>query len=224
MSSDLVLYDYWRSSASYRVRIALQLKGLPYRAHPVHLVRGGGEQHAADYRAINPQQLVPSLRDGERVVTQSLAIIEYLDEIHPQPPLLPPDARGRARVRALAMLLACDTHPLTNLRVLGRLESQLGADEAQRMQWIRHWLASGFEAIEAMMVDNAATGRFCHGDIPGMADACLVPQCYSAARRELSLDAYPTVQRIYRECMALEAFQRAVPERQPDAPASGPAG
>jgi maleylacetoacetate isomerase len=214
MNSDLVLYDYWRSSASYRVRIALQLKGLPCELRPVHLLRDGGQQHAADYRVINPQQLVPCLLDGERVITQSLAIIEYLDELHPAPALLPADARGRAQVRALAMSLVCDAHPLGNLRVLQRLGSQFGADEAQQLAWSRHWFALALQALEVMLVDSAATGRYCYGDTPGLADACLVPQCYNALRRQLSLEDYPTVQRIYQECLQLEAFQRAAPERQ----------
>jgi maleylacetoacetate isomerase len=213
-----VLYDYWRSSAAYRVRIALNLKGLSYESRPVHLVRNGGEQHAAEYQAINPQQLVPSLLDGERVLTQSLAIMEYLDETHPEPALLPADARGRARVRALAMTVASDAHPIGNLRVLQQLQAQFGADELQRVEWSRFWIATSFMALETMLAGNAATGRFCHGDTPGMADACLVPQFYNALRWKLALEDYPTLQRIYAECNALEAFQRAAPEVQPDAP------
>ena len=217
MTNGLVLYDYWRSSAAYRVRIALHLKGLSYETRPVHLLRDGGEQHLPDYRAINPQQLVPCLLDGDRVITQSLAILEYLDETQPQVPLLPADARGRARVRALALALACDAHPLGNLRVLQRLESQFAASEMQCTEWAGHWIALGFEALETMLVDNAATGRYCHGDTPGFADACLIPQVYNARRRQVSLDDYPTVQRIYHECCALEAFQHAAPEAQPGA-------
>lgn len=221
MASGLVLYGYWRSSAAYRVRIALNLKGLSYETRPVHLVRDGGEQHAADYRALNPQELVPCLCDGDRVITQSLAIMEYLDEMHPEleTALLPVDARGRAQVRALAMMVTSDIHPLGNLRVLQQLESQFGADEAQRAEWSRHWMALGFQAIEAMLADNAATGRYCHGETPSMADACLVPQVYNALRWKLPLDDYPTVWRVYEACNELEAFQRAAPEVQPDAPA-----
>lgn len=218
MTTGRVLYGYWRSSASYRVRIALNLKGLDYETHAVHLLRDGGEQRAAAYRHINPSQLVPSLLDGDRVITQSLAIIEYLDEIHPEVPLLPADARGRARVRALAQLVACDIGPLGNLRVLQQIEAQLGADEAQRGEWSRYWMAQGFSAIEAMLADHAATGRFCHGDDPGMADACLVPQVYNAMRWKLPLDAYPTLRRIVDACNELDAFKRAAPEAQPDAP------
>lgn len=217
MASGLVLYGYWRSSAAYRVRIALQLKQLEYADHPVHLVHDGGQQHAPDYAAMNPQQLVPCLRDGARTVTQSLAIMEYLDEAHPQPPLLPADARGRARVRALAQLVACDIHPLGNLRVLQYLERELGADEAQRGAWSRHWIAIGFAALEAMLADSAATGRYCHGDMPGLADACLVPQVYNARRWKLPLDDYPTIRRIDAACGELEAFRAAAPEAQPDA-------
>lgn len=219
MTTGLVLYGYWRSSAAYRVRIALNLKGVEYESRAVHLVRDGGEHRAPAYRAINPQQLVPCLLDGDRVITQSLAIMEYLDETLPRTPLLPADARGRARVRALAMAVACDIHPMGNLRVLQRLESQFGASPDQRAEWSRHWIASGFRSLEAMLADNAATGRFCHGDAPGLADACLVPQFYNALRWEVPLDDYPTLQRIHHACSELDAFRRAAPEAQPDAPA-----
>ena len=218
MTSELALYGYWRSSAAYRVRIALGLKGLEWVDRPVHLVRAGGEQHAAAYRALNPQELVPALQDGDRTFTQSLAIVEYLDETHPEPPLLPSDARGRARVRALAQLIACDVHPLGNLRVLQYLERELGADEDARAAWSRHWMAQGLAAVEAMLADNVATGAFCHGDTPGLADLCLVPQLYNASRWGLSLAPYPTIGRIQAACQALPAFQAAAPERQPDAP------
>ncbi len=220
MATGLVLYGYWRSSAAYRVRIALNLKGLDYETRPVHLVRDGGQQHAADYRALNPQEMVPCLLDGDRVITQSLAIMEYLDETHPElgAALLPVDARGRARVRAMAMAIACDIHPLGNLRVLQQLEAQFGADEEQRAAWSRHWIDAGFKSIEAILCDNAATGRYCHGETPGMADACLVPQVYNALRWKLPMDDYPTVWRVYTACNELEAFQRAAPEVQADAP------
>ena len=220
MTYDLVLYGYWRSSAAYRVRIALNLKGLGYDNRPVHLVRDGGEQHAPAYAAMNPQQMVHCLRDGDRVLTQSLAIMEYLEEVHPEPPLLPADARGRAHARAMAQLVACDVHPLGNLRVLQYLERELGADEAQRGAWSRHWIATGFAALEAMLAGNAATGRFCHGEMPGLADACLVPQVYNARRWKLPLDDYPTIRRIDAACNELEAFRAAAPEAQPDAPQS----
>ncbi|MEO8810423.1 MAG: maleylacetoacetate isomerase [Rhodanobacter sp.] len=220
MATGLVLYSYWRSSAAYRVRIALNLKGLAYETRPVHLVRDGGEQHAPAYHALNPLESVPCLLDGERVITQSLAIMEYLDEMHPElsTALLPMDARGRAQVRALAMAVCCDIHPLGNLRVLQHLETVFGASEEQRAAWSRHWIEVGFKAIETMLAESAATGRYCHGETPGLADACLVPQVYNALRWKLPMDDYPVIARIHRACNALEAFQRAAPEAQPDAP------
>ena len=222
MATGLVLYSYWRSSAAYRVRIALNLKGLSYETRPVHLVRDGGAQHAPAYHALNPQELVPCLLDGDRVLTQSLAIMEYLDEMYPteEAALLPMDARGRAQARALAMAVACDIHPLGNLRVLQQLEAGFGASEEQRAAWSRHWIGVGFKALEAMLCDSAATGRYCHGERPGMADACLVPQVYNALRWKLPMGDYPTITRIHRTCNELEAFQRAAPEAQPDAPQS----
>lgn len=220
MTTDLALYGYWRSTAAYRVRIALGLKGLDWESRPVHLVRDGGEQHQQSYRALNPQGLVPALMDGDRVFTQSLAIVEYLDELHPEPPLLPSDPRGRARVRALAMTIACDIHPLGNLRVLQHLGQELGADEAQRADWLRHWMARGFEALESSLADNVATGAFCHGDAPGLADICLVPQIYNAVRWALPLEPYPTLRRIHAACSERAAFRDAAPEQQVDAPAS----
>ena len=219
MSSDLALYGYWRSSAAYRVRIALNLKGLAYENRPVHLVRDGGEQHQQAYRALNPQELVPCLVDGANVLTQSMAIMEYLDETHPSPALLPPDPAGRARVRALAQLLACDVHPLGNLRVLQYLGNELQVDESVRGTWSRHWIGEGFRALEAMLAEHPATGRFCHGDQPTLADACLVPQHYNAVRWKLPLDEFPTIRRVVEACQELDAFKRAVPEAQSDAPA-----
>lgn len=221
MTTGLTLYGYWRSSAAYRVRIALNLKGLAYANRPVHLVKDGGQQHAARYAALNPQQLVPTLVDGDRVFTQSMAICEYLDETYPEPPLLPLDARCRAQVRALAQLVACDIHPIGNLRVLQYLDRELGVDEAQRKTWSRHWIATGFAAFEAMLGENVNTGRFCHGDTPTLADVCLVPQVYNALRWHVPLEPYPTIMRIHVACNELEAFQAAAPERQPDAPAVG---
>ena len=217
MATNLALYGYWRSSAAYRVRIVLNLKGLAYETRPVHLLRDGGEQHAATYRALNPQQLIPCLLDGERTITQSVAIMEYLDETRPTPALLPVDPAQRARVRSLALALACDVHPLGNLRVLQYLESQLGASDAQRGEWSRHWIGAGFDALEAMLADDPATGRYCHGDAPGLADACLVPQVYNALRWKLPLDGYPTIRRIHAACNELEPFRQAAPEAQPDA-------
>lgn len=214
----LRLYTYFRSSAAYRVRIALGLKGLAYQTLPVHLLKGGGEQHQAPYRALNPQGLVPALQteDGA-VLTQSLAILEYLDEAYGGPALLPQGAVARARVRALSQAIACDLHPLNNLRVLGYLKNELGADDAAKNAWYAHWVALGLQAVEDMLARSADTGRFCHGDAPGMADCCLVPQVFNARRFQCPLDAYPTIQRIAAACEELPAFQQAAPDRQPDA-------
>ena len=212
------LYTYFRSSAAYRVRIALNLKGMPYTAVPVHLVKDGGQHRSAAYRARNPQALVPAfeLEDGT-VLTQSLAIMEYLDEVQPEPALLPADAIGRARVRALAQAIACDLHPVNNLRVLQYLSQQLGISAEQKDAWYRHWVATGLQGLEALLADHPSTGRFCHGDTPTLADCCLVPQLYNARRFQCPLDAYPTIQRIAAACETLPAFQQAAPEVQPDA-------
>ena len=217
----LQLYSYFRSSAAYRLRIALHLKGLAFDTVPVHLLKGGGEQLQSAYRAINPAALVPALNidadnDGT-TLTQSLAIMEYLDETHPQPPLLPADALGRARVRALALTVACDIHPLNNLRVLNYLTGTLQATDAQRTAWIHHWMALGLEAIEAQLARDAQTGLCCHGDTPTLADCCLVPQVFNARRFGLDLAPYPTVRRIAEHCEGLVPFQAAHPARQPDA-------
>ncbi|PTA71172.1 MULTISPECIES: maleylacetoacetate isomerase [unclassified Stenotrophomonas] len=213
----IVLYTYWRSSAAYRVRIGLELKGLAWEARPVHLVREGGEQHLQAYRALNPQQLVPTLLHEGHALTQSLAILEYLDERFPQVPLLPADAAGRARVRALAQLVACDIHPINNLRVMQYLERALQLPADARTQWTLHWIAEGFAAMEAMLANSRDTGTFCHGDRPGLADLCLLPQLYNAQRFGLDLAPYPTLRRIEAACQALDAFDRARPENQPDA-------
>jgi maleylacetoacetate isomerase len=210
------LYDYFRSSAAYRVRIALNVKGLaPERAF-VHLRRGA--QRDDDYLALNPQGLVPSLvTDGGEVLTQSLAIIEWLDETHPAPPLLPSDPAGRARVRSLALAIACDIHPLNNLRVLNYLTGTLGVTEAQKNGWYRYWCDVGLEALETRLAREAATGSFCHGDAPTLADVCLVPQLANARRVDLDLAPYPTLLRIEAACGGLPAFADAAPARQPDA-------
>ena len=212
------LYTYYRSSAAYRVRIALNLKGMPYTAVPVHLVKDGGQHRSAAYRARNPQALVPAfeLEDGT-VLPQSLAIMEYLDEVQPEPALLPADAIGRARVRALAQAIACDLHPVNNLRVLQYLSQQLGISAEQKDAWYRHWVDTGLQGLEALLADHPSTGRFCHGDTPTLADCCLVPQLYNARRFQCPLDAYPTIQRIAAACETLPAFQQAAPEVQPDA-------
>lgn len=219
MEESLILYSYWRSSAAYRVRIALNLLGLAHEIRPVHLVQDGGQQHAADYAALNPQELVPTLVDGRRVYTQSLAIMEYLNERYAHDlRLLPEDTRERARERALAQIVACDIHPLGNLRVLQYLERELDAADEARRGWSRHWIELGFRALEAQLADHPETGAFCQGDTPGLADACLVPQVYNAHRWGVDMGAYPTIARINERCVALEAFQRASPEQQPDAP------
>jgi maleylacetoacetate isomerase len=211
------LYGYFRSSAAYRVRIALNLKGLAYERAYVHLSRGGGEQFRPDYVRLNPQALVPTLDDDGTVLTQSLAIIEYLDETVPEPPLLPADPAGRARVRALALAVACDIHPLNNLRVLKYLTDELGEDDAARNLWYRHWVERGLGAVEAMVAGHAATGPFCHGDAPGLADIFLVPQIANARRYDCDLAGCPTLVGIEEACLALPAFADAAPANQPDA-------
>ena len=210
------LYGYFRSSAAYRVRIALNLKGLGHDQVAIDLING--EQRGADNLARNPQGLVPTLEtDSGTRLTQSLAICEYLDERHPEPPLLPADAEGRARVRALAQLVACEIHPLDNLKVLKYLTGELGLDEAAKLAWYRHWIAEGFGALESLLADSPATGEFCHGDTPTLADLCLVPQVFNARRFECELNGYPTIRRITERCDTLDAFQRAAPGAQPDA-------
>lgn len=210
------LYSYFRSSAAYRVRIALNLKGLTAELIPIHLLKDGGQQHKQDYRDINPTGLVPTLVDDDFTLGQSMAIIEYLDETHPEPALLPSDAKERARVRALAQLIACDIHPLNNLRVLRYLKHTLNINDAGRDQWYRHWVQLGLEGLEAMLVDSPHTGRFCHGDQPGYADLVLVPQVANARRFDCDLSAMPNVVRIDAECSHLDAFIKAAPENQPD--------
>ena len=212
------LYSYFRSSASFRVRIALSLKGLDYDYVPVHLVKDGGRQFAPEYKALNPASLVPALQaDDGTVLTQSLAIIEYLEETHPEPPLLPRDPVGRARVRALALSIACEIHPLNNLRVLGYLSKTLGVTEDQKNAWYRHWVETGLATVEALLVDDPRTGGFCHGETPTLADVLLVPQIFNAQRFNCRLDHVPTVMRIHERCLALPAFARSVPAEQPDA-------
>lgn len=211
------LYTYFRSSAAYRVRIALNLKGLPYEAVPVHLLRSGGEQLQPAYRAVNPAALIPSLEDEGATLTQSVAIIEYLDETHPPVPLLPSDPLGRARVRALALTVACDIHPLGNLRVLKYLVHQLKVGDEAKAEWSKHWISEGFTALEAMLAGSPSTGRFCHGDTPTLADCCLVPQVFNALRFEVDMTRFPTIARIHAACSELEAFIAAHPSKQPDA-------
>ncbi len=208
------LYTYFRSSAAFRVRIALNLKGLEYDAAFVHLAKG--EHRQAPYAAVNPQALLPTLEldDGKRL-TQSLAIIEWLEEKHPTPRLLPTDAFARARVRSLAYLVACEIHPLNNLRVLQHLKRALGQSQEQIDTWYRHWIADGLAKLEAELAGGS--GRFCYGDAPTMADCCLVPQIFNAKRYTSDLAPYPTTMRVFENCMKLEAFDRAQPSKQPDA-------
>ncbi len=211
------LYSYFRSSASFRVRIALALKGIDYEYAAVHLVQEGGQQFAAGFKAMNPAALVPVLDDHGTILTQSLAIIEYLDETRPLPPLLPAAAAERARVRAIALAIACEIHPLNNLRVLGYLNKTLGIAEEQRNAWYRHWVETGLATLEAMLAGDPRTGVCCHGDIPTLADVCLVPQIFNAQRFKARLDHVPTVMRIHEHCLTLPAFAASVPAEQPDA-------
>jgi len=210
----MILHDYYRSSAAYRVRIALNLKGLQAERRFVHLRRG--EQRNAAYLEVDPQGLIPTLEIGERRLTQSLAIIEYLEEKHPNPPLLPPGAEDRAWVRAVALAIACDIHPLNNTRVLKYLAETLRLPEPQRDEWYRHWVKEGFDAIELQLAARA-TGRFCYGDTPTIADVYLVPQVANARRLDMALDAWPRIRAIEAACLALPEFDRARPENNPDA-------
>jgi maleylacetoacetate isomerase len=212
----LRLYSYFRSSSSYRVRIALNLKGVPYEVVPVHLLRDGGEQHQPRFAASNPAELVPVLTHGPLTLTQSLAIIEYLEETYPTPPLLPGDAAAKARVRALALDIVCEIQPLNNLRVLQYLKTQLALDEAARTQWSHEWMKRGFTAVEARLSSSNA-GDYCDGDGPTMADCCLIPQVFNALRVNCPLESFPNIRRIYEKCMSSEAFQIAAPGRQIDA-------
>ena len=207
------LFSYFRSSASYRVRIALALKGLDYDYMPVHLAKN--EQHREAFAAVSASRLVPLLKDGDAMLTQSLAIIEYLEETHPQPPLLPADPIGRVRVRSLAQDIACEIHPLNNLRVLRYLVHDLKLSEDDKNRWYRHWVETGLEVVERQLAAQPAV--FCHGDTPTLADCCLVPQVFNAQRFECRTEHLPNVMRVNTSCMALEAFARTQPSACPDA-------
>ncbi|WP_101925636.1 MULTISPECIES: maleylacetoacetate isomerase [Luteimonas] len=217
----LTLLGYWRSSAAYRVRIGLRLKGLEYFDAPVHLVRDGGEQRQPTFAARNPQKLVPALQHGDVVLTQSLAILEYLDEVWPTVPLLPAVPLARQRVRALAQLIAADVHPLNNLRVLQWLEHDGALPPDVRAQWIARWIVDGFDAFEALLAQWSDDAGVCIGERPTIADCALIPQVYNARRFDVDLTPYPRIRAIEDACLALPAFAAARPEVQPDAPAAG---
>lgn len=211
------LYTYFRSSAAYRVRIALALKGLAFEPAYIHMLRNGGEQHSAGYKAVNPLGLVPALEDEGQLLVQSSAICEYLEERHPDPALLPKDLAARAYVRAVMATVACEIHPLNNLRTLKYVTATLGHSEEEKLVWYRHWIAAGFDALESYMVQAKRTGRFACGDTPTLADAFIVPQVYNARRFDCPLDAYPTLARVADAAAALPAVMAARPEAQGDA-------
>ncbi|HEX8785595.1 MAG TPA: maleylacetoacetate isomerase [Telluria sp.] len=210
------LYTYFRSSAAYRVRIALNLKELSYDAIPVHLLRGGGEQLQEQYRSINPSGLVPAFQDDYITLTQSMAILEYLDEAYPQFPLMPKDPAGRARVRELAQIVACDIHPVNNLRVLRYLVRDLGLSEEVKTEWYRHWLVNGLEVLEKHLARDPSSGPLCHGYNPTIADCFLVPQVFNATRNGIDVSVYPNIARVNETCIKLPAFIAAHPSNQPD--------
>jgi maleylacetoacetate isomerase len=214
----LTLYSFWRSSASYRVRIALNIKGLPYEYAAVNLARDGGEQFHTAFRALNPQSRVPALLADGQVLLQSISILEWLEEVHPAPPLLPKEPFARARVRSLAQIIAADIQPLQNIAVTKYLATEMGAGDEAVKTWLREWIGRGLTALEARLRSEPGTGRFCHGDSPTHADCCLVPQCYAARRFGVEPAGFPTIARIEAACFELEGFRAAAPERQPDAP------
>jgi maleylacetoacetate isomerase len=213
----LKLYGFWRSLATYRVRVALAFKGVAAPEISVNLLQGA--QHKDDYKAVNPQSVVPALVvDEGQPLFQSLAILEYLEETHPQPPLLPRDPRGRARVRGLSLVVACDAHPLIVPRIRDFLERDMHLDEAARNRWLHHWTLLGLETLEAHLAKERETGKFCHGDAPTMADICLAGQVFAAGYFKVATSGVPTVERIFAECMKIDAFERSQPLKQPDAP------
>jgi maleylacetoacetate isomerase len=214
---EFALYGYFRSSAAFRARIALNLKGIKPELRFIHLLRDGGAQHTPEYKAINPQELIPALAHDGHLITQSMAIIEYLDEIVPEPPLLPRDPYGRARVREISYVVGCDIHPVNNLRVGQYMMSRYKLTVDDTAGWRRHWIRVGFEALEAMLAGSKNTGAYCHGDTPTMADILLIPQCANARREKLELDPWPTIARIEAHALKHPAFDAALPKNQPDA-------
>jgi maleylacetoacetate isomerase len=217
VADDFVLYGYFRSSAAFRARIALNLKGIVPELRFIHLLRNGGEQHTPGYKSLNPQELIPALAHDGHLITQSMAIIEYLDEIVPEPPLLPKDPYGRARCRELAYVVGCDIHPVNNLRVGLYTKEKFGATDDDIGRWHRHWIRLGFDALEKMLSGSQLTGAYCHGDTPTIADILLIPQCANARRVKLDLDPWPTIARIEAHALTNPAFDAALPKNQPDA-------
>lgn len=207
----MILYDYFRSTACYRVRIALHLKNIPYETVEVHLINNGGEQNSPEYHQVNPQKLVPCLDINGQMLSQSIAIIDYLDEIYPDIPLLPKAPLDRAKLRSLALIVACDMHPLNNLRVINRLKQQFQANEEQVREWYHHWLKSGFDAFEEQLQVLNRSKAVCFGDSVSMADICLIPQVYNAHRFKFAMDNYPLINEIHSYCMTLAAFKDAAP-------------
>ncbi|NNM00019.1 MAG: maleylacetoacetate isomerase [Gammaproteobacteria bacterium] len=213
-------YSYFRSTASHRVRIALNLKQVPHTMHGVDLLADGGAQHEVEFRSVNPQGYVPAIIDGEFALSQSLAILEYLDERYPDPPLLPASLEGRARARQFAQIISSDIHPLNNLRVMQYLQTEFGMPEPGRRRWYHHWILEGFDALELWLTAESSSGPYCLGDCVSLADICLVPQLHSARRMRVPLEDFPALVDIEAACMELDAFQRAAPEAQADAPAT----
>jgi len=217
MKNDFALYGYFRSSAAFRARIALNLKGIKPELRFIHLLKDGGQQHTAEYKTLNPMELIPALVHDGQLITQSLAIMEYLDEIVPEPPILPQDALGRARVREIACVIACDIHPVNNLRLAQYLKREFHISDEQQANWQRHWITLGFEALEKMLSLSKDTGTYSYGDSPTVADICLIPQIFNARRVNLEVERYPTLSRIFAHAMQHPAFDAAQPKNQPDA-------
>jgi maleylacetoacetate isomerase len=217
VADDFVLYGYFRSSAAFRARIALNLKGIKPELRFIHLLKDGGQQHTPEYKALNPQELIPALAHDGHTLTQSLAIIEYLNEIVPEPPLLPRDAYGRARCREIAYVVACDIHPVNNLRVGRYIKRTFGTTDEDVFAWQSHWIRVGFDALETMLAKSSETGKFCHGDTATIGDICLIPQIANARRVKLDIETWPTLARIEAHALSTPAFDAALPKNQPDA-------